>query len=215
MNVAGEPTAADLSSQVAELSIRHATNHEFILFPKLPYDIRVLVWHAIIYQDQPRKITLKAFGDLDRSEELLDLLTQPNPITFSVNGESRTQALLKYKPVIRLGEDRKSGLPPLFGRPKQYYYRAEVDTLVLESIQSYAQLNYHLSMSDSRIWREYIRNLQIHEYDSDIMRRHCGGDGLTDPPKGAMGMKLVDQLERFKVLVKLTHVKESPFENRF
>lgn len=191
-------------SKTASLTIRNQINDDFHLFPELPYDIRVLIWQAVIYQDKPRRLMVRPFDRLTQTERQVDVYTQSNPIAFSINHESRAQALLKHKPVFRLGDDKKAG------RPRQYYYRPTVDTLVLESMRSYSDLNTDLSRSESRIWREYVQNLEIHEYDSENMKEDCGYRVIGRPPKASMGTRLVKDLERCKVLKKLLLVKKEP-----
>jgi hypothetical protein len=179
---------------------------QFDYFTKLPYDIRVLIWQ--IHLDQPpQKILIRDFLQPNRDEERAELRTQPNPALQLVNKDSAHQSSLVYKPSFRFkwgdgeppvdaGEDFMMALC-LKKKPRQYYFRPDLDTIVIESPQALRYIEAGVRMCSSRMWKEHVKYVEVGGFEAVKFQAWYGRHEAEAREKCAQA--LVKDLVGFKI----------------
>ncbi|KAK0101131.1 hypothetical protein ONS96_006356 [Cadophora gregata f. sp. sojae] len=83
----------ELPDAKEDLSVQSRTLQKFTLFPYLPFEIRLMIWRAILPRGQLLKLIRECFWltqKVDRGAPQL-------PISLQINRESRTETLKHYK----------------------------------------------------------------------------------------------------------------------
>lgn len=113
----------------------------FTLFPSLPTELRVKIWHATF---EPRILELHSGRNhYQLPDDALWCSDCGNPVTLSICQESRVEALFFYAVALPLG-DRNGDLTH-----RIIYFNPAIDTIALLGYTGYNRLRNMFEMVDS------------------------------------------------------------------
>jgi hypothetical protein len=211
-----------LLATLGDVSSTYSIFHAFSLLQKLPYDVRAMIWDSVVHQDEARNIILREWRLLSPQRKLQDLRDQSNPSILSVNKEARRRGLLRYKPIyefetedVRLKKHQFDFYPVLYGQPRQYYVRPDMDMIVIKSIRWFHELYDDLKECDACLFRENIKFLEIRQFDITKLKQWYTYPYHDDDSRKYCLRRFVNSLSRFKVLEKVKLITTGlPFPNR-
>ncbi|KAE9374345.1 hypothetical protein N431DRAFT_464613 [Stipitochalara longipes BDJ] len=141
---------AELPDVEMDLFIQDLGPKTFVRFPKLPLELRNMIWRASFPVGRRIKV-------LVAPEKVFKLwwYTHKTPVTFHVNRESRDESKRRHKCLFQ--PDSKGTIPPL-------HFRSSVDSLMVKGLMVFS-LRCYLDCvfpDETRTGYEEIRCLELH-----------------------------------------------------
>jgi len=126
----------------------------FPLFPKLPIELRNMIWRASFPPGRRIKVAFKLCGYLCKGKYSQPQTTHPAPVTFHVNKESRAESMRHHESLFGFNTAGIEIAP--------VYFRAAVDTLMISELLVFDHSEGHLERLFPTMRLQNILFLELH-----------------------------------------------------
>jgi hypothetical protein len=126
----------------------------FPLFPKLPIELRNMIWRASFLPGRRIKVAFKRLGRLYDEKYSHPRTTHPAPVTFHVNKESRAESIRPHESLFGFNTAGIELAP--------VYFRAAVDTLMISELPVFDLSEGHLERLFPTMRLQNILFLELH-----------------------------------------------------
>jgi hypothetical protein len=126
----------------------------FPLFPKLPIELRNMIWRASFPPGRRIKVAFKRLGRLYQEKYSHPRTTHPAPVTFHVSKESRTESMHHHESLFGFNTAGIELAP--------VYFRAAVDTLMISELLVFDYTEGHLESLFPTMRLQNILFLELH-----------------------------------------------------